>query len=474
MTTNSQKKKNDSLRVPLQSASALEENFSSCKFIIVDEVSMISTYMLSKMDARMQQAKKDTRPFGGLHVIFFGDFVQYPPVAGSPLFKPLTESSADTRHNPEQDITHHTTGRNLWLQLNSAVFLKQQMRQTDETYGNILTDLRNNNTANIDNHYRILNSRLVGSSKEATFDDFKDATLITTRNAVRTAVNFAKTKSAAIQQQEKQIVILAHDSTSETELTPQQRIRLLHQLDSDCGDAIGMLSLVSGMPLVIKSNLATELGICNGTLCRLSRVVMHENQLPFDPTSNTAQEELIRLMPIMLIVKIENPRFPQFDGLQPGEFPIFPSKTNSFSYNDYVPGKTKKQKICTVTRKQFPVLPAYALTGYTAQGATFSRAILDITPPSKGCGKTNPADTYVLLSRMKTLAGILILRPFPKQLLAPYPNHDIHNELQRLQKLEADTISRLTPPSSTSRKPTTVRTPNNSPTKKRRTKAPSQ
>ena len=437
---------------------------------------MISTYMLSKMDARMQQAKKDTRPFGGLHVIFFGDFVQYPPVAGTPQFKPLAEIShdAETTQNSEseQDITNHTTGRNLWLQLNSAVFLKQQMRQTDETYGNILTDLRNNNTTNIDKHYRILNSRVVGSSKEATFDDFKDAVVITTRNAVRTAVNFAKTKSAAIQQQEKQIVILAHDSTSDTELTPQQRIHLLHQLDNDCGDSIGMLSLVSGMPLVIKSNLATELGICNGTLCRLSRVVLNENQQPFDPTSTSAQEEFIRLMPIMLIVKIDNPRFPQFDGLQPGEFPIFPTTTMSFPYNDYVPGKTKKQKICTITRKQFPVLPGYALTGYTAQGATFSRAILDITPPTKGCGKINPADTYVLLSRMKALAGILILRPFPKQLLAQYPNHDMQAELQRLRKLESDTISRLAPPPSSSRKPTTVRTPNNSPTKKRRTKPP--
>ena len=93
MMSNKQKKKSDSLRVPLQSASALEENFSSCKFIIIDEVSMISTYMLSKLDARMQQAKKDTRPFGGLHVIFFGDFVQYPPVAGTPLFKPFTDTS---------------------------------------------------------------------------------------------------------------------------------------------------------------------------------------------------------------------------------------------------------------------------------------------------------------------------------------------------------------------------------------------
>ena len=83
--------------------------------------------MLSKMDARMQQAKKDTRPFGGLHVIFFGDFVQYPPVAGTPLFKPFAEIShdAETTQNSEseQDITNHN-GTELVVAVKLRRFLK--------------------------------------------------------------------------------------------------------------------------------------------------------------------------------------------------------------------------------------------------------------------------------------------------------------------------------------------------------------
>ena len=442
------KKKSESLNVSINCTAALEKNFNSCRFIIIDEVSMISTYMLAKMDARLKQAKKNTRPFGGLNMIFFGDFVQYPPVSGTALFKPFIDPNAKSddptekqaiqtkKKQAQSDINNHTTGRNLWTQLNYAVFLTQQMRQKDEAYGRILTDLRNNNTARIKHHFDILQTRIAGptSASDAKHSNFKDAVLITTRNAVRTAVNFAKTKSAAIQQGEKQIVILAHDSCKTVTLTPKNRISLLHELDNKCGDLIGMLSLVSGMPLVIKSNLATELGVCNGTRCTLSRVVFHTDQVPFDSSSTTAEEQLITKMPIMLIVKIEDPRFPQFDGLEPGEFPIFPVEAYGIEYQDYVDGK-KVIITAGIKRTQFPVLPGYALTGYTAQGATFERAILDLTTPPNGCGRSNPADTYVLMSRMKTMKGLLILRPFNINVLRRPLNVDMDNELKRLHTL---------------------------------------
>ena len=391
---------------------------------------MISVSMLSKINARLQTALKNQLPFGGLHVIFFGDFVQYPPVSGTPLFAPL-------EYNSREDINATVTGRSLWLQLNYAKFLKKQMRQTDEAYGNILTALRNHDTTNQQEHYKTLAGRVMGSSPaiRAVHGDFHDSPIITTRNAVRTSINFAKTKQAAIQQSRKQIVVLAHDRPNEGFVpTPSQRIALLHELDNDCQNLIGMLPLVRGMPLVIKANIATELGICNGTRCTLSRIVFNENQEPFEPESDTGQEHLIRLMPAMLIVKIDNPRFAPFDSLEPGEFPIFPIQSRAFEFKQRIDGR--KTTVCYVKRTQLPVLPGYALTGYTAQGGTFQRGILDITTPGKGCGKVDPADTYVLLSRMKTLDGLLILRPFDKDVLDPPRNINMRNEISRLEALE--------------------------------------
>ena len=56
------------------------------------------------------------------------------------------------------------------------------------------------------------------------------------------------------------------------------------------------------------------------------------------------------------------------------------------------------------------------MTGYCAQGQTFKRAILDLARPPGAAGGTD-SDVYVLLSRLKTLDGLVLLRPFAKTVL---------------------------------------------------------
>jgi hypothetical protein len=217
---------------------------------------------------------------------------------------------------------------------------------------------------------------------------------------------------------------------------------LLQEMDNKTGDLIGLLSCVSGMPMVIKSNLATELGICNGTRCTLSRIIFHPEQIDFDPKSQRAEALFIdyKTQPLMILVKIANPRFKQFVGLAKDEFPIFPS-TSSFDYKYYVEGKRVSTR---VNRSQFPLLPGYALTGYAAQGGTFEKAVLDLTTPTgKGVGAINKADSYVLLSRMKTRSGLLILRRFDEIILARKPDRDMIAEIKRLEALASRCIATL-------------------------------
>jgi hypothetical protein len=86
------------------------------------------------------------------------------------------------------------------------------------------------------------------------------------------------------------------------------------------------------------------------------------------------------------------------------------------------------------------LLPGYALTGYTAQGGTFTKAVLDLaTPTGKGVGKIDPSDIYVLLSRMKTRKGLLILRKFNMSVLINKRNTHLHQELTRLTSILSNT-----------------------------------
>ena len=59
----------------------LEKLWSKVSYLIIDEVSMIGAYMLSQISARLQRAKgawaiSEDLPFGGVNVIFTGDFGQ--------------------------------------------------------------------------------------------------------------------------------------------------------------------------------------------------------------------------------------------------------------------------------------------------------------------------------------------------------------------------------------------------------------
>jgi len=49
--------------------------------LIIDEISMLHAYYLDNIDAVCKQVRRNKKPFGGIQVVFLGDFLQLPPVA---------------------------------------------------------------------------------------------------------------------------------------------------------------------------------------------------------------------------------------------------------------------------------------------------------------------------------------------------------------------------------------------------------
>jgi hypothetical protein len=284
--------------------------------------------MLSKLDARLKQAAPATKkhlPFGGMHIVFCGDFIQYPCVGGTNLYdtmgpKPVVATVPDEEHedtdqpdeseaheyDPTEDINAHSTGRGLWMLVNYAIFLTEQMRQNDPVYLAMLTELRQRSLDNIEDHKTLLSTRTLGSDTadaSATCAEFDDAPVITTRNAVRVAINFQKAKVKAASQGVKLVVCLARDSLAKKhgDMSLDLRKALLHEQDHKTNGMSGMLSLVPGMPLIVKKNIATELGICNGTRCTFSRLVLHPQEPIFDLASGPAlpREHFLRKAPMI-------------------------------------------------------------------------------------------------------------------------------------------------------------------------------
>lgn len=54
---------------------------SGCRMLFIDEISMIDSDLLDKLDLVFREFRQSGKPFGGVQVCFSGDFLQLPPVA---------------------------------------------------------------------------------------------------------------------------------------------------------------------------------------------------------------------------------------------------------------------------------------------------------------------------------------------------------------------------------------------------------
>lgn len=99
----------------------------NARVLIIDEVSMLSSQTLSMVDEVCREIKRVPLPFGGLQVVFVGDFFQLPPV---------------TRSGPAQ-AKIFAYQSDAWAAANPIVcYLTEQHRQEDGIFLDILSAIR--------------------------------------------------------------------------------------------------------------------------------------------------------------------------------------------------------------------------------------------------------------------------------------------------------------------------------------------
>ncbi len=94
--------------------------------LIIDEISMLHHFRLDLIDKVIKEIKNSSEAFGGMQVVFCGDFFQLPPVS-----RPS---------DPEAFFVYHS---DTWKNLNLKVcYLSEQHRQNDTEYLKILNAIR--------------------------------------------------------------------------------------------------------------------------------------------------------------------------------------------------------------------------------------------------------------------------------------------------------------------------------------------
>ncbi|MEK9143312.1 MAG: PIF1 family DEAD/DEAH box helicase [Patescibacteria group bacterium] len=109
------------------------------KILIVEEVSMLTSETLSMIDAVCRKIKQRPDPFGGIQVVFVGDFFQLPPVV-----KREAQDNAQPKLMEESSSRFAYDGP-AWKEVNPIVcYLTEQYRQDDRDFLTLLSAIRRN------------------------------------------------------------------------------------------------------------------------------------------------------------------------------------------------------------------------------------------------------------------------------------------------------------------------------------------
>jgi hypothetical protein len=131
---------------------------------------MISCSDNYKISSQLAKALNEFNlPYGGINMIFSGDFAQLPPVFGSPLYSGTVGTQLMSRMTVQGQEA--AIGKALWHQVTTVVILRKNMRQKTQTAedAKLRTSLENMRyAACTPEDIKFLKSRIAGRRFEQT------------------------------------------------------------------------------------------------------------------------------------------------------------------------------------------------------------------------------------------------------------------------------------------------------------------
>ncbi len=127
--------------------------------------------------------------------------------------------------------------------------------------------------------------------------------------------------------------------------------------------------------------------------------------------------------PIYILLYIESALMVPFPNLPRKVYLIFPVKSSVTA------------KKATFKKKQISITPGFAYTKYKVQVATFKSATLDLQQNTVKRTIENHkrfCSTYVQLSRLQSLEGVLLLKPISLEDVNNQPHHQLQVEDEQL------------------------------------------
>jgi ATP-dependent exoDNAse (exonuclease V) alpha subunit len=329
--------------------------------LIIDEKSMMSLQALSFLDQRLRQIfPREDLPFGGIDIGLWGDYFQLPPVRATALYN-------DSRNLKNQyDIAGQALIKLFDKTVELDLIIRQQGEDTEQQQFRVaLEGLRNNNVTQAD--WRVLTTRVQCNLTQADIATFDNALRVYGKKNDVNAYNHNKMRDLGV---------------------PVKQIKALHtgigaeNANWDQGGNLHKtLPLCIGARVMLTENSWTERGLVNGALGTVKGFHWAEG------------DDVDKVIPTILVA-FDNYKGPVLYE-ETKAVPIAPSK------REFAIGNT------ACTRTQLPLTVAWAITIHKAQGITAEKIVTNIAGKDHVVGLT-----YVAVSRVKNLRGLLFEEPF--------------------------------------------------------------
>lgn len=428
----------DGIRNESASLASVYERLQGVDYVLIDEISMVSCNDLQTIATQAAKARNiHDDSFGSLSMITAGDFTQLPPTSGPSLYSGSVGVQLDTA----TDITSQNAvlGKILWHQFNTVVLLRKNVRQVEsgseeDSLRLALSNMRYG--ACTEDDVRYLRSKVAGFTEDSPrLDDgkFRNISIITARNIHKDTINAAGAARFARDTGQELVDLCSIDRVSTkavdksrwrgceqsqiNHISPRLQKKLWDAPPSTSSDMIpGKLQVCVGMPIMIRSNDATELCITKG---QEALVVGWDESI--GPLGQ-------RVVDTLFVELVDPPRPVQIPELPVNVVPLVRSVTNTTVL-------LEDDTLLPVARDQLVALLNFAMTDYASQGKSRLLNLVDLT-----CCKDHRA-FYVALSRGTSAAGTVIVQNFDGKKITSGMSGYLRQELRELEIL--DEITRL-------------------------------
>ena len=370
------------LQMVLKNRKAVKE-WRMIKTLILDECSMLSKKLFTVLEYIARKIRNNPSPFGGIQVVFLGDFFQLPPV-GDPM-------DPDT-----MDFCFESPAWSSVFPIQNHIELTKIYRQNDTSYQQILNEVRRGELSS-DSCAALMARVGVTYDPEQHGGVQVPMKLFPTRNQVQRVNEYQyglveeseHVYSSDIQTNMRWYVDNREPFETDVllkcmSMTPAdveyESQNLLRQLPVE-----GNVCLKVGVPVMCLVNLDIEAGIANGSVgivvdfCKRAESLLTSN-LVGDLRSPDKFARAVDAIDVIPIVRFSNGQCR----------PI----------QKFVWQHTEFPSICI---SHMPLCLSYATSIHKMQGAN-----LDASEMNLGASIFSEHQTYVALSRVKTLSGVYL------------------------------------------------------------------